>query len=241
MDEDVKLTLVEHLGELRKRIMIMAIATILGAFLSFRYIDLIIDYMIKPAQSLQFIYLSPPELFMAQIKIAIVSGMIITSPINFMQIWLFVKPGLKKDERKYLLFALYMGIVFFLLGAVFAYFAIIPITIDFFTQMSGDRISPLFSFGNYLAFISSFLLSFGLVFELPMIVILLTQLNLVSSKTFKKHRKIVILAIFIIAAILTPPDVVSQTLMALPMIVLYEFSIVMSTMIDKRKAKKKKD
>ena len=226
MDEDIKLTLVEHLGELRKRIMIMAIATIIGALLSFRYIDLIIDYMIKPAGKLEFIYLSPPELFMAQVKIAIVCGMVITSPINFMQIWLFVKPGLKKDERKYLLFALYMGIVFFLLGAVFAYFTIIPITIDFFTQMSGEKISPLFSFESYLSFVSSLLLSFGLVFELPMIVVLLTQLNLVSSKTFKKHRKIVILGIFVVAAILTPPDVVSQILMALPMVVLYEFSIV---------------
>ena len=132
-----------------------------------------------------------------------------------------------------------MGIIFFLLGASFAYFVIVPISIEFFTSMSINEIQPLFSFGNYLGFISSLLLSFGLVFELSMIVVLLTQLNLVSSNTFKKHRKLVILAIFVVAAILTPPDVVSQTLMALPMVILYEFSIVMSTIIDKRKNHKK--
>ena len=88
--------------------------------------------MVKPAQKLEFIYLSPPELFMAYIKIAIVVGIIISSPISLMQIWLFVKPGLKKNERKYLLLALYLGIVFFLVGSVFAYFTIIPITIEFF-------------------------------------------------------------------------------------------------------------
>ncbi len=241
MDEDVKLTLVEHLGELRKRIMIIAIATLVLSFVGFRYIDTIINYMIKPAQKLEFIYLSPPELFMAQIKIAIIFGLVVASPINFLQVWLFVKPGLKKNEQKYLLFALFMGIIFFLLGAFFAYFVIVPITIDFFTNMSINRVEPLFSFGNYLSFMSSLLLSFGLVFELPMIVVLLTQLNLVSSTTFKKYRKMVILAIFVIAAVLTPPDVVSQTLMALPMVILYEFSIIMSTIIDRRKKERKEE
>lgn len=241
MEDDLKLTLVEHLGELRKRLIIIVITIIIGSFISYRYVDLIIEYMIKPAQNLEFIYINPPELFMAHVKIAIICGIAITSPMNLMQIWLFVKPGLKKNERRYLLFALYMGIIFFLIGAIFAYMAIIPITIDFFTKMSGDRISPLFSFQNYLGFISSVLLSFGLVFELPMIVVLLTQLNLVSSDTFKKYRKIVILVIFIVAAILTPPDVVSQVLMAVPMLILYEISIIMSTMIDKRKQSKQKD
>ncbi|WP_406243472.1 twin-arginine translocase subunit TatC [Tissierella carlieri] len=233
--EDKQLTLVEHLSELRKRIIIIFIAIILGAVASYKYIDIIIEYMVKPAQKLEFIYLSPPELFMAYIKIAIVVGIIISSPISLMQIWLFVKPGLKKNERKYLLLALYLGIVFFLVGSVFAYFTIIPITIEFFTQVSVEQIAPLFSFDSYLSFISSLLFSFGLVFELPLLIILLTQLNLITANTLKKYRKIVILIIFIIAAILTPPDVVSQVLLALPMVFLYELSIWISAWIGRRK------
>lgn len=236
--EDKQLTLVEHLSELRKRIIIIFIAIILGSFLGYKYINIIIQYMVRPAKNLEFIYLSPPELFVAYIKIAIIFGIVISSPISLMQIWLFVKPGLKKNERRYLLFSLYMGIIFFLIGVIFAYLVIIPITIDFFTQVSVKQISPLFSFDRYLSFISSMVFSFGVVFELPLLIILLTQLNLVTAKTLKKYRKVVILLIFILAAVLTPPDVVSQMLLALPMVFLYEFSIWISAAIGKRKNKK---
>ncbi len=233
--EDKQLTLVEHLSELRKRVIIIFIAIILGAGVSYKYIDIIIEYMVKPAKKLEFIYLSPPELFVAYIKIAIIAGIIISSPISLMQIWLFIKPGLKRNERKYLLFSLYMGIIFFLIGCIFAYLTIIPITIEFFTQVSVEQIAPLFSFDSYLSFISSLLFSFGLVFELPLLIVLLTQLNLITADTLKKYRKIVILVIFIVAAILTPPDVVSQVLLALPMLFLYELSIWISAWMGRRK------
>ncbi|WP_353096982.1 twin-arginine translocase subunit TatC [Tissierella praeacuta] len=236
--EDKQLTLVEHLSELRKRIIIIFIAIILGSFLGYKYIDIMVEYIVKPAKKLEFIYLSPPELFVAYIKIAVIVGIIISSPISLMQIWLFVKPGLKRNERRYLLFSLYMGIMFFLIGVTFAYLVIIPLTIDFFTQVSMKQITPLFSFDSYLSFVSSMLFSFGLVFELPLLIILLTQLNLITAKTLKKYRKVVILLIFILAAILTPPDVVSQILLALPMVFLYEFSIWVSAGIGKRKNKK---
>lgn len=233
--EDKQLTLVEHLSELRKRVIIIFIAIILGAGISYKYIDTIIEYMVKPAKKLEFIYLSPPELFLAYIKIAIIAGIIISSPIILMQIWLFIKPGLKRNERKYLLFSLYMGIIFFLIGCTFAYLTIIPITIEFFTQVSVEQIAPLFSFDSYLSFVSSLLFSFGLVFELPLLIVLLTQLNLITAETLKKYRKIVILVIFILAAILTPPDVVSQVLLALPMLFLYELSIWISAWMGRRK------
>lgn len=240
-NEDVQLTLVEHLGELRNRLLKIVVGVIIGALFSYRYMDTIIEFMTRPARNLEFIFLSPPELFMAYLKIALVAGLIVSSPFSLFQIWMFIKPGLKKKERSYVLLTLYMGIIFFLIGSLFAYFTIIPLTIDFFTEVSSEKISPLFSFDKYLGFVSSLLLSFGLVFELPLVVILLTQLNLVSSATFKKARKVVILAIFVIAAILTPPDVVSQVLMALPMVVLYEFSINVSAFIEKRKAKRREE
>ena len=111
-------------------------------------------------------------------------------------------------------------------------------TIQFFTTMSVDRIEPLFSFEDYIGFVSSLLLSFGIVFELPLLIVLLTQLGLVKPMTFKKHRKYVILVIFIVAAILTPPDVLSQVMMASPMIFLYEFRIIISSIIYRKKREK---
>lgn len=239
MNEDLQLTLVEHLGELRNRLVKIVIGIIVGAFISYKFIEDIIAFLVRPAGDLEFIYLSPPDLFVAYLKTAIVCGIVVSLPFTMFQIWKFIKPGLKTTERKYLLVTLFMAIVFFLIGVFFAYFGIIPMTIRFFIEFSSDKIAPLFSFEKYLGFTSSIMLSFGLVFELPLVVILLTQLGLVSSATFKKIRKVVILIILIVAAILTPPDVVSQTMMALPMVFLYEFSIHVSVLIEKKKAKRK--
>ena len=238
-EDGPRLTLVEHLGELRKRLVISFVAIIICAFAAYRYINKIIDIITKPAGDLEFIYLSPPELFMTYIKISLVLGLIISSPIILFQIWSFVKPGLKKKERRYVISALLMGTIFLMMGVVFAYYIIVPMTIKFFTGVTVDKITPTFSFANYIGFVSSLLLSFGLVFELPLLIILLTRLGLVSPKTLRKYRKYVILVIFIVSAILTPPDVVSQILMAIPMTFLYEFSIIVSTMIYKKKKKKK--
>lgn len=234
-EDGPKLTLMEHLGELRKRVVISFIAIIICAFAAYRYMDKIIDIITRPAGELEFIYLSPPELFMAYIKISLVLGLIVASPIILLQIWGFVKPGLKKKEKKYVMFALSMGTIFLLMGVIFAYYIIVPMTIKFFIGVSVDRITPSFSFANYVSFVSSLLLSFGLVFELPLLVILLTQLGLVAPKTLRKYRKFIILIIFIVSAILTPPDVVSQVLMAIPMTLLYEFSIMVSSIIYKKK------
>lgn len=233
--EDKQLTLVEHLSELRRRIIIIFLGIIAGSIIAYRFVDIIVELLVKPADKLDFIYLSPPELFLAYIKISIISGLIISSPITLGQIWLFVRPGLREKERKYLRLALWMGIIFFLIGVGFAYFTMVPITINFFTQVSREGIAPLFSFDSYLSFISSLLLSSGLVFELPLLIILLTQLKLITASTLRKYRKYVILIIFIIAAIITPPDVISQILLGLPMVFLYEISIWLANIIGKRK------
>ncbi|HZK57238.1 MAG TPA: twin-arginine translocase subunit TatC [Clostridia bacterium] len=237
LEDGPRLTLMEHLGELRKRVVISFIAIIVCAFAAYRYIDKIIDIITRPAGELEFIYLSPPELFMSYIKICLVLGLVISSPIILFQIWGFIKPGLKIKEKKYVVLALSMGTVFLLMGVVFAYYVIVPMTIKFFIGVSVGKIAPLFSFANYVSFVSSLLLSFGLVFELPLLIILLTQLGLVVPKTLKKYRKFVILIIFIVSAILTPPDVVSQVLMAIPMTLLYELGIIVSTIIYRKKKK----
>lgn len=239
--EDKNLTLVGHLGELRKRLMIIAIFILLAAILSYRFIDPIVEYMLKPAEGVDFVYLSPPELFLAYIKISVISGLVLSSPMTLLQIWLFVKPGLKKIERRYLTFAMVMGVIFFAIGSIFSYFTIIPISIDFFTKLSVQDVAPVFSFNNYLGFIISLLLSFGVVFELPLLIILLTQLNLITAEALKKYRKIVILVIVVVSAVLTPPDIISQMLLTLPMAFLYELSIWIAIIIGRRKRRKQKE
>ncbi len=237
MDE-LRLTLIQHLEELRKRVIIIALAMIAGAVISYQYIDEIIQIVTKPASQLDFIYLSPPELFVAYVKISLVVGVVLTLPVTLLQIWSFVKPGLTKKERINLLFALFMAIIFFLLGIIFAYYVIIPLTIQFFVKVSTQQIEPLFSFENYIGFISSLLLSFGLTFEMPLIILLLTHLNLITPEVLKKSRKIIILVIFVVAAVLTPPDIISQCLMAAPMILLFELSLMLSSFIHRKKVDK---
>lgn len=227
-------TLSEHLKELRKRLLIITIAVFLVASICFAYIEKIVALLIAPAEALNFIYISPPELFLAYIKIAIALGSILSMPLILGQVWLFLKPGLKKKEKKYVFFSMVMGWLFFLLGSSFAYSCVLPLMLNFFVGMSIDLVTPLFSFSNYINFISGILISFGLVFELPIVVMLLTFLQLVNPEQLKKHRKFVCLGIFVMAAVLTPPDIVSQIFMGVPMLLLFEVSIFISKGIYKK-------
>lgn len=225
---DIELPLIEHIAELRKRLLTIVGVVIAGTIGSYLYIEKLIELLLAPVRELEFIYLTPPELFLSYLKIALVVGVIITSPIIFWNFWVFIVPGLKKKEKRYLGLSIFMGYFLFLLGGYFAYRIIIPITIDFFVKLQTPVIQPQFSFGSYTGFISSILLSFGIVFELPMLVILLTKFNLITADTLRKYRKYLILVIFILASFLSPPDLVSQILMAAPLLVLFEISVMIS-------------
>lgn len=239
--DDVQLSLTEHLSELRKRIFKALIALVIATIFSYLHVDRIVDIIIKPTKGLDFVYLSPPELFLAYIKISVIAGLIISSPVILFEAWLFIRPGLKPIERKYVIFAMFMAIIFFLLGIVFGYYVVVPVVIDFFTKMSVERIEPMLSFAKYISFIGTLLLAFGVVFEFPLLIILLSQLELITPKTLKHYKKIFVLVSFIIGAVITPPDVISQVLVAVPLVLLYEVSIVFSTIIYKRKLRRRKE
>lgn len=238
--DDVQLSLTEHLSELRNRIFKVIVTLIIASVFSYLNVEKIVDIIIKPSMGLDFVYLSPPELFLTYIKISIITGFIISSPIILLEVWLFIKPGLKPVERKYVIFSMFMAIVFFIAGIVFAYFIVLPVIINFFTDMSVDRIEPMLSFAKYLSFVSTLLFAFGFIFEFPLLIILLSQLELITPKTLRHYKKIFILVSFIIGAAITPPDVISQVLVALPLILLYEISIIFSTLIYKRKLRREK-
>lgn len=223
-----ELTLVGHLAELRKRIIISGLTLIIFSFIGYYFAEPIAKDIISRAPDMDFVFISPSELMLSYIRIAVFCGLTIGGPIIISQIWLFVSPGLEEKQRKYIVRALLLGGFFFVLGAVFAYIFVLPIVFKFFAGFQMPEIKATISFSSYLNFIISILLAFGVVFELPIIMYLLTRLRLLKVEFFTKNRKYMVLIIFLVAALLTPPDVISQTLLAIPMLALYEVGIILS-------------
>ncbi|WP_207642848.1 twin-arginine translocase subunit TatC [Clostridium polynesiense] len=230
-----KNTLVGHLAELRKRLIICAAALIVLSSVSYMYIKPVVMEILKPAGKYEFIYLTPSELFLSYIKLSLIAGTTLAAPIIFLEIWIFIKPALKKEEKRYIFLSLMGGSLLFLIGVTFAYKVVIPFTLEFFSNMNIDEVKPMISFQSYIGFITTLILCFGIVFELPILMILLTQFGILKVRFLKKNRKYIILIVFIIAAIITPPDIISQVLIAGPMLLLFEFGVVLSKIIEKKK------
>jgi len=232
------MTFWEHVAELRTRLLVSAVALIAGMVACFFFVEPAARYIMKPVGDMQFIYLSPPELFMSYVKIALLGGLVLASPVILFQIWLFVRPGLSKMERFSLVVGLFFGVIFFAVGAAFSFFVSVPFTIRFFLQYQNDSIKAMFSFSEYISFVGSMVLSFGAAFELPIVISILAGLGIVTGTGLARVRGIGILLIFIVAAIITPPDVVSQILLGVPMMLLFELSILLAKGQEKRRAKR---
>ena len=233
MDEARELSLVGHLSELRKRLIIIAVAVIVGTCISYYYVDLLLEILLKPAGKLY--YMRPTEAFFTYMKVSVVGGLVIAAPIILHQSWLFVKPALTVREKQLSNWILPVAIGLFGIGIVFSYFLVLPAAVKFFMGFATDELQPMFSIGQYMDFVLSFVLPFGLIFELPLILIILGYFNLITSRFLKTKRKIFILISFIIGAVISPtPDMFSQTMIALPMILLYETSLFVLAKIMKR-------
>ncbi len=233
------LTLVDHLSELRRRILVIFFSLFVTSAGAFYFIDKIQGWVLRTGAGVDFVYLSPPELLMAHIRLAITMGFFVTFPLILFQVWAFIIPGIGKKQKWFLFFAIFFGTFFFFGGMIFAYFLIIPLSVDFFVGMASESVRPLFSFTSYVGFVSSILLAFGVAFELPMLVLLLTKFNLVKPKLLRKFRKYVLLGVVVLSAVLTPPDIISQLLLAGPMMLLFELSIWVSAVIYRKKLKEK--
>ena len=170
-------------------------------------------------------------------KIALVAALILALPIIFQQLWSFISPALHRKEKKYVIPFVLTATTLFLVGAAFCFFIVLPFAMGFLlTYKIGDFMMPMLSVGQYIDFCLKFLLAFGIVFELPIFIVFATRMGLVTTKTLAKNRRYAILIAFIVAAILTPtPDAFNQTLMAVPMIVLYEVGILVSRILLRKK------
>lgn len=230
------MSLIEHLGELRKRLIIVVIFFLAATLVSFQFVNWMADKLMALGAGYQFVYLAPSEMFMQYVWLSIIAAIVLTAPVILYELWKFVCPGLKKREKAAIGMALFSGFFFFIGGAVFAYFVIIPVMLRFFANMSaGQIVEPMISIANYIGFITSNMLTFGLIFEMPVLVMALTQIGILQPGWLAKNRGAVIVVIFIIAAIITPPDVISQMIVAVPMVVLYELSILLGRILLRRK------
>ena len=223
MDEAGSMSLIDHLGELRGRIIVALVAMIIGTVVSYYYVDDIIQILIAPAGKLY--YTKPTEAFFTYMKIAIISGLIVSSPVWFYQIWAFIIPALSKGEKKVTFLIVPSAISLFIIGVLFSYYLVLPTAIEFFIGFGTDGLQPLFSIGQYIDFVVGFIIPFGITFELPLIIVALGALGILSSQRVRSFRKMFILLAFIVGGAISPtPDMLSQTMIAGPMVLLYEIS-----------------
>ncbi|WP_298704057.1 twin-arginine translocase subunit TatC [uncultured Veillonella sp.] len=224
MAESKAMSLVGHLGELRKRIIISVIAILVGFCAAYYYVDDILAIVVAPAGTLY--YMRPTEAFFTYMKVAFVAGIVLSSPIWLYEIWAFIIPALTLREKKITNWFLPFAIILFFMGVIFSYTLVLPVAIKFFIGFATDELQPLFSIGQYLDFVISFVLPFGFIFELPIVVIIMAKLNLISSAFLRSKRKFFVFLAFVIGGAISPtPDMFSQTMIALPMIILYEISL----------------
>ncbi len=239
MTEDEKLPFTGHLEELRRRLIIcfvsVGVGFVGGYLFKERLFELLMNPLVKvmkPGQNLVFTGL--PEAFFTYLKVSLLAGVLIASPVIIYQFWLFVAPGLYEREKRLLIPIVLLSTIFFVGGALFGYFVVFPYGFKFFLGFATEIIRPLPSMKEYMSFSSKLLIAFGLVFELPLVITFLAKLGIVSVDFLKKNRKYALLCFFVGAAILTPPDVVTQVMMALPLMVLYEISIVGARVFGKK-------
>jgi sec-independent protein translocase protein TatC len=236
-----KLPLTGHLQELRKRLILSFIAIGIGFILCFQFKEFIFNILASPLIKVMpaggsLIFISVAEAFFTYMKVAFIAGVILTSPFILYQIWAFVAPGLYQKEKKYVIPFVLGGSLFFAMGVLFAYFVAIPVGFKFLLGYATDFIKPMPSMKEYLSFSMKFLLAFGLVFEFPVVLVLLARIGIIDAKMLSRQRKYAILLVFILAAIVTPsPDLITQVLTAVPLIGLYELSILLCKIFGKKK------
>lgn len=244
MKEDDKIPFTAHLEELRKRLIICFIAIVVGFVIAYGFKEKLFEILtlplvreMRPGDKIIFTGLT--EAFFTYMKVSFLAGIFLASPVIIYQFWAFVSPGLYQKERKYLIPIVLLSAFFFIGGSLFCFFVVFPFAFRFFLSFATDVIQPLPSMNEYLNFASITILAFGAVFELPLVIVFFARLGIVTVEFLRKNRKYAILLIFIVAAILTPgPDVISQVLMAIPLMILYEISIIGAIFFGKKKEKK---
>lgn len=254
-DKGLKMPLTGHLSEMRRRIFISLAGFLGGFFVAFSFSERLFELLMMPMKAypalspaypyLEFVekpevprlvFLAPAEAFWMHMKISMIAGLVLALPIVFHQAWKFLAPGLQAGERRHAAPFIVSGTGLFAAGAAFCYLIVLPFALEFLLNYKTGQFVPMLSVGNYMDFCLKFIVAFGIVFELPMAVVLLVRMGVVTPATLARNRKYAVLFSFVAAAVLTPtPDAFNQTLMAVPIIVLYEAGILISRIFVRRR------
>jgi sec-independent protein translocase protein TatC len=254
-DEELRMSFWNHLEELRKRLVRSVILIAVGFGACFNYSEDILRLLLWPMNTKMEFHLAYPyisvtpnavpqklhyttlvEPFWSHLKIALIAGIMLVFPFIMYQVWKFIAPGLHKKERKYVGLFVFFSSLFFGIGILFCYFLLLPFAVPFLMTYKTESLIAIIKIGDYIDFVLKFLLASGVVFELPLIIVLLSRMGVVNPELLTKYRKFALLGSFIIGAILTPtPDIFNQTILSIPIYLLYEIGILASRMFGKKK------
>ncbi len=234
------MSFLDHLEELRSRLVKSVIALGIGFGIAWSYHQEIFHFMVAPLRAaypgLELIATSPTETLMLYMKMAFFVGIFITAPFLLYQVWAFIAPGLYSNEKSYAIPFIFFGTLFFVSGAAFGHYYLFPLSFSFLGSFGGDDIKFMPRVSEYYSFYSWFLLALGIVFQVPVVIFVLARIGLVNARFLLKHFKWAVLLSFIVAAVVTPtPDIVTQTLLALPMIGLYLLGVVVAAFFGKKR------
>lgn len=218
-EQAANMSILAHLTELRRRILYSLLGVAIGSAIAYGFLDRIMAWLVEPAGKLY--YMQPAEAFFVYIKVTMFSGFIISLPIIFYQAWAFLLPALTMRERLMMSILVPVSVVLFAAGMLFSFKLVLPVAMSFFLGMGNTDFQPFLSAGSYFDFILTFVLPFGMLFEMPLVMLVLAWMGIVTSDMLAAKFRVVIVVCFVIGALFTPPDVISQSMMAIPMILLY--------------------
>jgi sec-independent protein translocase protein TatC len=214
----------DHIGELQDRLIKSIIAIFIASCVFYVFIDEVFMILVKPVGKL--IFTAPGESFIARVTLTLFGGFFLALPVVLYQAWMFVAAGLKEHEIRYIKFFAPCSFLLFIAGGMFAYLVTIPISIRFLLSFSSEYVVPMITVKNYISFVGTMVLAFGVVFELPLVLMFLAKIGIATPEFLVQKRKYAVVIILIVSAFLTPPDLITQVIMAVPLIILYEVGIM---------------
>ncbi len=238
MGNEKKLSLLGHLVELRSRLIKVVIAVAITCIISFVFADRIFDILVRPLNGVPLIYIDMTEMIGVYMKVCLAAGICLAMPYLVYQILMFIMPALTRKEKRYILWVLPWIALMFIGGVVFSYFVLLPPATQFLTNFGSQIASPQIRIGSYINVVTRVMLATGIVFEMPVISTFLARLGIITPGWLAGKRKIALVGAFVLGAIITPTfDPINQTLVAAPLIVLYEVSIILAKLVQKRRDK----
>ena len=231
--EENEMGFLDHLEELRGRIIKSLISIILFSIGAYVFSERLLEFITGPIPEVYF--MAPTEAFSTRIKISLIAGIIISVPVIFYHVWRFIAPGLFQREIRMVVPFVLASTIFFLIGAVFCFFLVLPLSIKFLLGFGTQKLKPMIQIKDYVSFVSYLILAFGAVFELPVVSYFLGKIGIITANTLRKGRRYAITAILVLAAVITPPDVFSQMMLAVPLYFLYEVSILVVKITGKKR------